>query len=71
MGWACRGRAQALGSPYPSDVDERERTVDQLTDHNPQLLADLDELLYELEAEQPADELLDQFIWSHKPSFFV
>lgn len=62
---------QVMGSPYPSDIDERERTVDQLADDSPQLLNDLDRRWYDLEAEQPADERLDQFIWSHKASFFA
>ena len=66
-----RAALHALGSPYPRDVHERERVLDQLAGHSPQLLAGLDEQLYELEAEHPADEVLDQFIWSHTPSFFV
>jgi hypothetical protein len=61
---------QAMGSPYPSDINERERVVDQLDVDSPQLLGDLDQRWYALEAEQSADEHLDQFIWSHKASFF-
>jgi hypothetical protein len=60
-----------MGSSYPRDINERERVVDQLDVDSPQLLDDLDQRWYALEAEQSADELLDRFIWSHKASFFV
>jgi Domain of unknown function (DUF4375) len=60
---------QAMGSPYPSDRDVRERILDQLDAD--QLFDDLDQRWYDLEAEQPADERLDQFVWSHKASFFT
>jgi hypothetical protein len=62
---------QAMGSPYPSDIDERAPIVDRLADRRPGLLDRLDERLYELEAEQLPDRLLDRFVWSHKASFFT
>lgn len=63
---ACR----PFGSPYPADIDTRERVVESLAQGQPDLFESLDERLYELEAEVPVDDSVDAFIWSSKAAFF-
>lgn len=64
---ACR----TMGAPYPSDAESRERVVDRVAEEDPELFSNLDDRLYQLEEDDPADEQIDRFIWSNKPAFFV
>lgn len=59
-----------LGSPYPVDIDERERLVERVSNDDPDVFTRLDDRLYELEVQQPADEKIDAFIWAHRADFF-
>lgn len=60
-----------MGTPYPSSPDRFGDVLDQLEAEDPTLLARLDDRLYQLEIDEPADELIDRFIWSHQPAFFT
>lgn len=67
IGEAC----DALGIPYPSDEEGFCEALERLDDQDPDLLARLDQRLYQLEVDEPPDQVIDGFIWSHKPEFFI
>jgi hypothetical protein len=60
-----------MGVPYPSSTDGFCGVLDQLEAEDPAMLARLDDRFYQLEIDEPPDELIDRFIWSHKPAFFT
>ncbi len=61
----------ALGLPYPSDAEGFCEALDRLLDQDPGLLRRLDQRLYQLEVDEPPDQVIDGFIWSRKPAFFI
>lgn len=63
---ACR----TMGSSYPADVETREHVVDRLAGGR-ELLSRLDDRLRRLEKVEPADDRIDNFVWSNGSAFFV
>jgi hypothetical protein len=59
-----------LGLPYPLDAGTREEVLDEVLDRDPLRLDGVDAAMRDLEREQPCDGLLDEWIWSHRLTFF-
>ena len=67
IGEAC----DALGFPYPFDEEGFCEALERLEDQDPGLLGRLDQRLYQLEVDEPPDQVIDGFIWSRQPAFFA
>lgn len=61
----------ALGTPYPPSGEDRWDILDHLDSTDSDFFGRLDERLYQLEVDEPADEKLDAFVWKHKSAFFT
>lgn len=59
-----------FGDAYPTDQATREAAVVRMTVANPDVFERVDSAFYDLEADQPADDKLDAYIWAHKGAFF-
>lgn len=59
-----------FGAEYPVDIDAREDAIDAVLEADEDVFEPLDLRLYDLEADDPADDKLDAYIWSHQDEFF-
>lgn len=63
---ACR----RVGAPYPSDQAQRAGKVTALLARDPALFTDLNSIFSDLEDDEPVEDLLDEYVWSQRTSFF-